>query len=161
MLQVSQKFKNLILGPHAFAEIFEHGCILVYAGVQPDTADESIGGATLLAKITSGGGAWSPGAGAAAHGLQFILTGQFVARDPAQTWIITPIASGLATWFRLITKDGDAGDLSFDDARIDGAIGMLSSPTPVQMILANPNLVNGVPQELNQFVYTIPPIYGT
>ena len=44
MLQVSTKFKELILGPASFPSIFLNGSIAIYTGTQPAYADSRLAG---------------------------------------------------------------------------------------------------------------------
>lgn len=153
-LQVSTRFKELLLGPNSFASIFEHGRILVYSGTQPISADAAATG-TLLGTITAGGLGWAPGG--SAGGLAFEQSGPFILRPATQPWRLTCTQSGIAGWFRLVGAAEDAGGLSYSHPRIDGAIGIGGD---VEMTLLSTNLTSGLVYDIQQFVYTLPPIVG-
>lgn len=154
-LQVSSGFKGLILGPHAFEDIFLNGSIGVFTGPQPDTADDAARG-TLLGRITMNGVAWSPGA--SAGGLQFLRNGPFVTNLPGDDWLLVPSAAGTAGWWRLVSNDEDGLGASFSLPRLDGAISNVSG-TP-EMVLQNTALQVGTAVRLDSFFYSIPPIVG-
>lgn len=116
----STGFRAAILGATAFETLFSGGCIEVFSGSQPATADLAATG-TRLARITAGGGAWV--AGAATNGLQFTRSSIYALNDPAQSWILTGLATGTAGYARLIDVAGVAGDSS-TARRIDMAVGL-------------------------------------
>lgn len=156
-LQVSNGFKAAILGPQSFESIFTGGAIAIYSGDRPDTADDPIPvGAVLLGHITTNGLPWS--ALSQANGLAWARQGPFVTKPVGVPWAITPVASGLATWFRILSNTPDNGSLSFDLSRIDGDVS--ASNPDAQMRLLNPVLQVGVGTALNHFLYTIPPVVG-
>jgi len=156
-LQVSNGFKAAILGPQSFESIFNGGAIAIYTGERPDMADDPIpAGAFLLGYVTLNGASWS--ALSQANGLTYARQGPFVTKPVGVPWAITPVASGLATWFRVLSNVPDNGSLSFDLPRIDGTV---SSSSPVaEMRLLNPVLQVGVAKTLDHFLYTIPPVVG-
>jgi hypothetical protein len=144
-LQVSTKFKELILGPHAFADIFAYGKIQVYSGLPPVSADYPVQG-TLLAEITDNG---------EGDGLTFTQYGAYVSKNIAQPWRMAVIANGVAGWFRLIAAGGDPGHLSYSAPRVDGRIGTTGA---FDMTLESTTLVSGQSIAVQQFLYTIPPL---
>ena len=145
MLQVSTKFKELILGSSSFASIFNNGRILVYSGAQPASANFEPTG-TLLAEISTNGTPWAVN-GAGGGGLQFAQSGAYVLA--ASPWRMRVVADGTAGWFRLYGPALDPDELSYAWPRIDGAIGS-------ELILENPALVAGQSIPVQQFTYTIP-----
>lgn len=154
-LMVSTKFKELILGPAAFASIFNNGRILVFSGPPPASADYPVQG-VLLAQVTRDGLPWSPD-GAGGAGLGFLQSGALVGKDPAQTWRLTASAAGVAGWFRLVGASADNGELSFNAPRIDGVV---SNGGTAQLMLGNTTLTIGQTIDIPQFLYTIPPVPG-
>ncbi|WP_333676742.1 hypothetical protein [Dyella sp.] len=152
-LNLSTAFKQLLLGPHAFADIFKNGAIRVFAGTQPSSADAAEVG-TLLGVITNQGAPWV--AGQPANGLEFQLFGSSMSIALGQNWRLSAALSGTAGWFRLVANGVDGGGDSLTLPRIDGAIGTTSAPA--EMILAQPLLTAGVQYPINAFVFALPPL---
>lgn len=153
-VQVSTKFKELILGPHAFTSIFDKGAIRVYSGSQPASADAAVTG-TLLGTITAHGLPWQHGS--PDNGLSFIQAGPFVVSDASIPMVFTGIAAGTAGWYRLVANPYDSGDASFSHARIDGTV---STGITGEMRFSNAIISPGLTIIFNQFLYTIPPVIG-
>jgi hypothetical protein len=143
-LQVSTKFKELILGPTSFADIFAYGKIRVYSGVQPASADLAPTG-TLLAEVTEDG---------AGGGLIFTQFGPYVVKSLSQDWRMLVSVSGLAGWFRLVGAAADTGEPTYFLPRIDGSIG----ESGADFTVAESTLTAGQSIAVQQFSYTIPPI---
>ncbi len=78
---------------NAIAALLNGGTMRIYDGVQPASADDGIGGATLLAEIGFG----NPAFGAAVDG---------VATANAMTPDADANATGVATWYRCVAADG-------------------------------------------------------
>lgn len=153
-LQVSTKFKELILGANSFASIFNGGRILIYSGAQPTTADHAVQG-TLLAQVTTDGDSWVQGG---AGGLVFEQYGAWVTKAVSAAWRLKATVAGTAGWFRLVAEATDPGTLSYSHARIDGAIG--AGGTAVQMVLEDPVLTSSTNIPVQQFSFTFPPVIG-
>jgi hypothetical protein len=155
MLQVSTGFKSRILGPASFESIFNGGCIEIRSGGRPEFADDAAGG-VLLGRFTVNGAAWSTSN--TTNGINWFRVDSFVYKPEDEVWAINPIATGLATWFRIVGPRTDSGGFSVTAPRIDGDIS--SVPQAAEMRLVNAVLQVGVLKTLDQFVYTIPPIPG-
>lgn len=153
-VQVSSKFKELILGASSFASIFNGGRILIYSGAQPPSADNPIQG-SLLAQITNEGQAWVPNGSAA--GLNFTLSGVWAANDPTQAWRLKGSGTGGAGWFRLVGKSIDNGDYSLAAPRIDGTIGTGGA---ADMKLVTTAMTPTLDLPIQQFLFSFPPILG-
>lgn len=154
-ITVSTKFKELILGPNSFGDIFDGGRILLYDGVQPANADMAAL-TPAIAEITTNGLAWAPG-GNSSGGLQYELAGQWVTKATAQVWKLNALSSGTPTWFRIFSSADDNNALSYSYARIDGAV----SDTPAtELVLPNVSLVQGNRLDIQQFLFTILPLTG-
>ena len=149
-ITVSTKFKELILGPNSFADIFNGGRILVYGGLQPDHADLPVL-TPVLAEITTNGTAWTPyGPG----GLTYSQSGMWILKDPGLTWKLKASNAGTATWFRIVGPelDDDSGSTLYP--RIDGAVG---DAAPAELVLPTVEVAPGTVLDIQQFLYTIPP----
>jgi hypothetical protein len=141
----------------AFAAAFQYGCIEVYDGEQAANADQPPPG-LLLARITANGGAWV--AGSNTNGLRFVAGGRYVLKDAAQTWVMKGIATGTARSFRVLPNVADAGLLSLDALRIDGAIGLTDDigGGDVQLYLPSLDIIPATSQAINNWWYAVPPI---
>lgn len=112
----------------------------IFAGPVPETADAAIGSATLLVAIKTGG----------ATGLNLQMTGAVLSKPGADTWQGSVVASGRATFYRLV-KGGDANDLSATAARIQGSVAQVGG----DLNLASVDLVASAPQDLKDYVLSI------
>lgn len=151
-VQVSTKFKERILGPESFMDIFEQGRILIYSGVQPTTADHAVTG-TLLAQITLQGEPWL--AGGSAGGLVWEQAGVWVGKPSAAQWRFEGQDTGVAAWFRIVGSAVDGGGLSYSAPRIDGAVG---DTLETDFFLATLAITPSTSLEIQQFNFTLPPI---
>lgn len=151
-IQVSTRFKELILGANAFKDIFHGGRILLYSGDQPLNADRPVQG-TLIAQVTAHGNPWAAGG---VNGLEFEQEGAFVRRLSAQSWRLVAGVAGTPGWFRLVASAEDPGELSYTHPRVDGTVGTLASN---DFRLTNAALGAGESISVQQWLYTIPP-YG-
>lgn len=148
MLQVSTRYKELLLGPNSFESIFNNGRILIFSGGQPTTADYPEQG-TLLAQITVQGLTWTPNGSEA--GLLFSRSGAYVSKDAAQDWRLVCSTAGTAGWFRLVGPNADDGELSYAAPRMDGAVG-------AELILPSAALTLGQTLSVQQWTFTFPPV---
>jgi hypothetical protein len=154
-VRVSTGYANAILGATSFASIFLNGSIEIRSGAQPASADAAATG-ILLGRITRDGDAWT--AGSPTGGLQFIREGRYARKDPAQNWILTGVATGVAGWFRLVGNAPDAGGFSTTAPRIDGMIGLPDAVGDVQMRLPNLSLSAASLIPHDSWWYAIPPL---
>lgn len=153
--RTSTGFVAKILGPSAFEDVFKYGAINVYTGVQPDTADDPVQG-TLIARITSEGGPWAHDS--SANGLRFERTGRFALNASDQNWKLSGLATGQAGWWRLVANANDAGLYSATLPRIDGAVGLETDPSDIQLVLPTLSVAVGVQIAITQWYYAIPPL---
>lgn len=149
-LQVSTRFKELLLGPHSFEDIFNGGRIVLYTGTQPNSADLPVDG-VAVGEVSLNGTPWAPGG--ASGGLLFERTGVWLSKPAAATWLLRGLDTGAATWFRLYAAAADAGGLSYANARIDGAM-------VEDFVLPAYTLVPATSVHIQQFLLTIPPVTG-
>lgn len=98
------------------------GCIEVYTGTRPTTADGAINASKhiLLGVITAGGGDYV----SATNGLQFAAyaADQTIDKSTTQIWQFLAKDTGDAGWLRIKAKDADSGGVSTTALRIDGEI---------------------------------------
>lgn len=153
MLRVSTGFTTKVLAGAPFAQLFHRGCIRVFAGTQPASADAPEQG-TLLGVVSEDGLPWTPGQ--PDHGLRWLQSGKYMLRDPAQHWRLRASAQGTAGWFRLVGNSVDAGGYSFTAPRLDGAVG-IAPGEGVQLVLTNPFLVINAARDLDAAWYSFNP----
>lgn len=154
-LLVSTQFKTLLLA--GFPEIFNGGHIRVFSGTQPLTPDaaETSQGGVLIGAITMNGfpvGIGSPAA------LRYLASGAYITSFPLDIWVLTPTASQMASWFRVVTGPADTGDASLAYPRLDGAVGTVAGAA--ELILPTASLTLGTPVAPISFFYSIPPLVG-
>lgn len=157
MLQVSTGFKALILGPHAFADIFQRGAIKVFDGFRPATADgpEPV---SPLGLITADGGQWSA-PGDTGNGLLFSLNGPYVYNRFGQRWLFNVTRSGIPLWGRLLASTADDGLLNYTAPRIDFSISA-DPEDHSEMLLLDGTVQVGEHVPVVSFFYTLPPLVG-
>lgn len=151
-VNVSTKFKEMILGSNSFANIFAGGRILLYEGAQPVNADAAVL-VPAVAEITTNGVAWAPGGTPA--GLTFEQFGAWITKNQSTSWKLKIATTCTPTWFRLVGAATDAGDATYALPRIDGAVGTLP---PSDLLVPAATMNAGQVFTMSQFLYTIPPI---
>lgn len=150
----STGFRAAILGASSFESLFDGGCIEIYSGAQPASADMAPTG-ILLGRITANGGAWSNGN--AANGLKYQRIGHRATNLAGQPWVLKGIADGAAGWFRMRAVS-DADDESTTAVRIDGAIGTLEAVGAYQMRLNSLALSASTAAAITSWWFVFPPI---
>lgn len=139
-----------------FITAFRYGCVEVYSGAQPASADAAVTG-TLLGRVTLGGGSWSEGS--STNGLQFERDGIYVGKPTAAHWVLTGIADGTAGWFRLRANTPDAGAASESLYRVDGAIGLDGATGDYQLWLPSTLTISASTSVvITSFRYALPPL---
>lgn len=122
----------------SFADIFSGGCMRIYSGSQPVTADAAETG-TLLIEISLGSATFVPatGAGSSTYGLQLQMmadnsgyTQTTLSKKASETWSGVAIATGTAGYARLYDKRRTTG-ASYTARRID--LGVATSGSQVTM----------------------------
>jgi hypothetical protein len=146
MLIVSTGFKNAILGPKSFAEIFNGGSIRLFSGARPAKADlaEPVVPVGSIKRIGIGG-----------VGLKFVLSGTYVIKPVNDLWQFLADQPGSVHWWRLVGPGDDAGD-SLTLPRIDGDIG--TSAAPADLTLTQTLFDAGATLQIDSFLYTLPPV---
>lgn len=139
-----------------FITAFRYGCIEIYSGAQPVSADAAATG-TLLGRVTLNGGSWSEGS--PTNGLQFERDGIYVGKPTVAHWVLTGITDGTASWFRLRANTPDAGAASESLYRVDGAIGLDGATGDYQLWLPDTLTVSASTSiAITSFRYALPPL---
>lgn len=153
MLNLSTGFRSRIIGPESFDSIFRYSVMRLYTGAQPASADAAVTG-TLLAEVTRDGGAFTHGF--ATNSLEWVRTGIYALKNPAHTWTMTGIATGVAGWLRLSGNALDDGSPSLILPRLDCAVSLAGGGGEV--ILAPLTITVSEQRPFDGFWYAIPPI---
>lgn len=118
--------------------------IRIYSGTPPSDADSSIGAAVLLSEISAGG----TGAGVT---FESLAPGGVLSKTASETWMGTNVASGTASFFRMVLPS-DTGGASATAIRMQGTVAQIAA----DLELSNAALVSGAPLALNSASFTIP-----
>lgn len=119
----------------------------IYTGTPPASADLSPVG-TLLGTVSVNA---IPGAA-----LHFSANANTVSKPSGEPWIVNPVATGNAGWFRLRAQADAGTSTSLSAYRIDGTIG--TSSAPGDMIWDTLSMVTGQAFTIDEFVYSITPV---
>lgn len=143
--KVSTGARNQLLTSQALRDIFALGFLDIYAGTVPATADDSIGAATLLCRVSDGG---------TGLGLNFNLattSAGVLAKLSSQVWSGSNVAGGTATFFRFVQSTDD-GSSSTTQVRMQGAVGTSGA----ELNLASVTLVLAALLTIDSFTVTVP-----
>lgn len=143
-VKVSTGLINAILGSSSLKEALDGGRLNIYSGPVPQTANESVGAATLLCTVTDGG---------TGDGLNFDTAAidGVLSKSPSQVWQGTNVNSGVASFFRFVAP-GDDGSADPAALRIQGSVAVLGG----DLNLSNVSLVTGAPQAIQFFYVALP-----
>lgn len=121
-------------------------CVMkIYAGTEPATADATIGSATLLCTITTGGD------GSTALAWEAAASSGVLLKDITDVWEGTNAASGTAAFFRFQTL-ADANGSSTSAVRIQG----LCAIAGAELNLSSLTLTASAVQTIDNFALTVP-----
>ena len=139
----STGLRNAMLATGSAKAALDGGRINIYAGAAPATADDAVGGATLLCAITLN----STGTGilfdtAAVNGV--------LAKKPSETWSGSIVATGTATWYRHVAA-ADDGTLSTTAPRIQGTIALIGADLNI-----DPSFVSGQTKVIEYYIVALP-----
>jgi len=140
---ISTGLRNAILT--ALATEFEGATaeIELYSGTVPSTADADISGNTLLGTISTDGDGTAITFEDPSDGILIKAT--------AETWTVTPIATGTASFYRLVLST-DAGGLSTTASRIQGTVGTANT----DMLVDSTTFTTGVSRNVTSFSIGMP-----
>ena len=142
-IKVSTGLRDALLGTDNLKAIFDAGSeIRIYSGAVPADADAAIGGAVLLVTIKNG-----------VSGITFdaAASGGVLAKNPAETWSGTNVASGAPSFYRHVLT-ADTGALSTTAPRYQGTVGIGGG----DMNLTSTSLTSGATQTLDYHAVALP-----
>ena len=142
-IKTSTGLRNAMLATGSAKAALDGGRINIYAGAAPATADDAVGGATLLCAITLN----STGTGilfdtAAVNGV--------LAKKPSETWSGSIVATGTATWYRHVAA-ADDGTLSTTAPRLQGTVALIDADLNI-----DPNFISGQTKVIEHYVIALP-----
>lgn len=142
-IKTSTGLRNAMLATGSAKAALDSGRINIYAGAAPATADDAVGGATLLCAITLN----STGTGilfdtAAVNGV--------LAKKPSETWSGAIAATGTAAWYRHVAA-ADDGTLSTTAPRIQGTVALIGADLNI-----DPNFISGQTKVIEHYVIALP-----
>lgn len=152
-LMCSTAFRSRILGRESFDDIIGGGCIRVFEGTQPASADDPEQG-TLLGVCALAGQTWVPGTTTA--GIRWALAGSWAQPVVGSRLTIAATVSGNAGWFRIIGNAADPGGSALSLPRIDGSIG--TADAPKEMTWSDRALVAGRVYPFSSLIFALPPL---
>ena len=142
-IKTSTGLRNAMLATGSAKAALDGGRINIYAGAAPATADDAVGGATLLCAITLN----STGTGilfdtAAVNGV--------LAKKPSETWSGAIAATGTAAWYRHVAA-ADDGTLSTTAPRLQGTVALIDADLNI-----DPNFISGQTKVIEHYVIALP-----
>ena len=142
-IKTSTGLRNAMLATGSAKAALDGGRINIYAGAAPATADDAVGGATLLCAITLN----STGTGilfdtAAVNGV--------LAKKPSETWSGAIAATGTAAWYRHVAA-ADGGTLSTTAPRLQGTVALIGADLNI-----DPNFISGQTKVIEHYVIALP-----
>ena len=142
-IKTSTGLRNAMLATGSAKAALDSGRINIYAGAAPATADDAVGGATLLCAITLN----STGTGilfdtAAVNGV--------LAKKPSETWSGAIAATGTAAWYRHVAA-ADDGTLSTTAPRLQGTVALIGADLNI-----DPNFISGQTKVIEHYVIALP-----
>lgn len=128
----------------------KNGCLWIYSGSQPATADAAATGTALL-KITVSSGAFVHGT--ATNGLDFDApVAGVLNKAAAEVWSGAGLADGTAGWFRFVGNPTDDLGVTTTLPRIDGRV----STSGAEMTLSTLSIVTGATVTIDSFAMNLP-----
>lgn len=115
--KISTGLANAMLSGSGLKTALSGMVLRIYSGTEPATANDAIGAATLLATITVNGDGTTP-LTFEANAVDGVL-----AKNSGEVWEGTAVASGTATFCRLLLS-ADADGTSTTAVRLQGDVGL-------------------------------------
>ena len=143
MLKYSEALRNAMQVTDCLRNLLTGTELRIYGGPVPSSPTDSIGSATLLVVIKKDG----------STGVSFepAASGGTLTKAAAEIWTGNAIATGTATFFRMVTPSDD-NSLSLSNYRIQGNVAIAGG----DMNISNLSIAMGAPQAISYFYLTIP-----
>lgn len=148
MISMSSALRASLATEYGLAAMMRLGCIKVFSGPQPNSADAAEQG-SLLGTITQDGNEFHPGF--SAGGLQLTYGPVVGACQSDGSWVLKITADGTPGWWRFVWNRPDDGSEELYVPRLDGQIGE-------GLVLPAGAVVNGQTIPIDSFYFLIPPV---
>ena len=146
MINLNSALRMAIATDYGIMAMMQYGCIKIFSGSQPASADDAEQG-ELLAVITQDGIPFQWGTGQGALELE---PGPTIGACQKQgDWKLSVIQSGTAGWWRFVGNGYDDGGAEVWQPRIDGLVGE-------GLILPEVNLTASAVLSVESFIFIIP-----
>lgn len=144
MAKQSTGLRNYMLDTGSFKAAMDGGFVKIYAGTIPSSANDSLGGATLLCTISNN---------STATGLtvEAVAADGVITKTIAEVWSGVNVATGTASFFRFVTA-ADDGTLSTTQRRWQGTVGIAGH----DMNISDTALVSAAPQLIDYATFALP-----
>lgn len=141
-MKISTGLRNAVLSTGSLKSALDGGEIRIYAGTEPASADDAIGGATLLVTIKNAGA-----------GINFdsAAAGGVLEKAPAEVWNGVNAASGTAVFYRHVLG-ADTGALSTTAVRMQGNCAVAGA----DLNLTSVSLTSGATQTIDFYSVAFP-----
>lgn len=143
-LKLSTGLRTDTLSAGSVKSLLDGGFIDIYSGPVPNSADDSIGSAVLMCRIST------DGAGTGLTLSPTSVSGVLV-KDAEDVWIGTKLQTGTPTFYRHVAADDD-GTASQTAPRIQGSVGLAGE----QMNLSSINFITSETQTIDHYAFAIP-----
>ena len=143
-IKASTGLRNTMLGSGSLKSALDGGRINIYAGSPPASADDAVGGATLLCSVTLNSTATGIDMDTAA-------SAGVLSKAPGQVWSGVNVASGTATWYRHVGPDDD-GSFSTTAPRLQGDVALSGA----DLNISNTSLTSGATQTIDFYSVALP-----
>ena len=138
-LKTSTGLRNGVLSGGSLKSRLDGGRINIATCSPPATADDPVGGATLLCAITLN----STGAGI---NFDAAAAGGVLQKAPGEVWSGANVTGGVAAWYRHVAA-GDNGALSTTAPRVQGLVGVAGA----DLNLSSVSLIAGATQTIDYY----------
>jgi hypothetical protein len=149
MVRFSSGLRNYIANTGSLKAAFANGCLDLYSGVQPSSANNAITG-TLLCRVTLNAGAFT--AGASTNGLNLdtpVVSGTSVtiSKVASDVWKGLGLGAGSIGWGRFKANALDNEGASTTLIRIDFSVGVIGADCNIPSV----DVVTGTPITFSTF----------
>lgn len=142
-IKTSTGLRNAMLATGSAKAALDGGRINIYAGTPPASADDAVGGATLLCAITLN---------STETGILFdtAAVNGVLAKKPSETWSGAIAATDTAAWYRHVAA-ADDGTLSTTAPRLQGTVALIGAD-----LNSDPNFISGQTKVIEHYVIALP-----
>jgi hypothetical protein len=150
MIFLSTGLRQAMLNATGFKAGLANGCLFLYTGSQPASADAAVTG-SLAVKVTLASGAFV--FGTATNGINFDApVAGVINKAAAETWSGVGLINDTIGWFRFCANPADVFGVSTTLLRMDGSVGVGGADLNLGTVAAR----IGAPLTIDTFQWTMP-----